>query len=433
MKRRIDSFSVFLKLCNFIFIFCMTLTASKIDRYFVPLNLTTNLRPVLFDNETELVIVSKATVCFNESVAYCNGTLTLTSHRLLYICTEKVRSISSACSLGLIKSADFKSGGLFSSPKVILHLNPSSYSSSSSSSSSTSSSASLQLYFGKKELEVFYSKLQTALDAAAWKEREKPESALSTRQEFSANSAGIQGIMRNVQKAQIQTDKTLDTSLTDLNALMKHAHELVELAAKFSQSKEFTELNFGVQDTKEKKEQSKNKEEFSFFLQNMGIPSPVTKESAGSSYHIQLSRQLADFLKKPLDLAGGMMTVTDIYCIFNRARGTELISPNDLLHACELFSSFTTDLKLRKFSSGVMVIQSSSHSDEQAGKQLAKLAHDHSYLTELRASQLLKISLVLAKQRLLTAESMTYLCRDESVEGTRFFENLFLRRAESSS
>jgi ESCRT-II complex subunit VPS36 len=41
--------------------------------------------------------------------------------------------------------------------------------------------------------------------------------------------------------------------------------------------------------------------------------------------------QLADFLRGPLERAGGMMTLPDVYCLFNRARGTELVSPDDLL------------------------------------------------------------------------------------------------------
>lgn len=41
--------------------------------------------------------------------------------------------------------------------------------------------------------------------------------------------------------------------------------------------------------------------------------------------------QLADFLRVPLERAGGMMTLPDVYCLFNRARGTELVSPDDLL------------------------------------------------------------------------------------------------------
>ena len=50
----------------------------------------------------------------------------------------------------------------------------------------------------------------------------------------------------------------------------------------------------------------------------MGIASPVTKESAGARYHIELSRQLADFLTEPLGRCGGMMTLPDVYCLYNR-------------------------------------------------------------------------------------------------------------------
>lgn len=44
--------------------------------------------------------------------------------------------------------------------------------------------------------------------------------------------------------------------------------------------------------------------------------------------------QLADFLRAPLESAGGMMTLPDVFCLFNRARGTELVSPDDLLQVC---------------------------------------------------------------------------------------------------
>ena len=38
--------------------------------------------------------------------------------------------------------------------------------------------------------------------------------------------------------------------------------------------------------------------------------------------------------------AGGMMTLTDAYVRLNRARGLELISPEDLLDACQSLDSF---------------------------------------------------------------------------------------------
>lgn len=81
------------------------------------------------------------------------------------------------------------------------------------------------------------------------------------------------------------------------------------------------------------------------------------RENAGSEYHNQLSRQLADWLPQILDKNGGMIALTDLYCFFNRARGTSLISPEDLHRACLLFEKLNLPVKLRRFDSGVLVVQ----------------------------------------------------------------------------
>lgn len=47
--------------------------------------------------------------------------------------------------------------------------------------------------------------------------------------------------------------------------------------------------------------------------------------------------QLADFLVGPMQRSGGIMPLPDVYCLYNRARGTELISPDDLISAVKLF------------------------------------------------------------------------------------------------
>jgi ESCRT-II complex subunit VPS36 len=59
--------------------------------------------------------------------------------------------------------------------------------------------------------------------------------------------------------------------------------------------------------------------------------------------------------------------MVDAYCLFNRARGTELISPEDLLQACTIWQTLDVPVRLRKFDSGVMVIQSKSQSDDEVG------------------------------------------------------------------
>lgn len=44
-------------------------------------------------------------------------------------------------------------------------------------------------------------------------------------------------------------------------------------------------------------------------------------------------------------------------------------------------------------------------------------------------AQILSISLLLAQERLLTAERAGKICRDDSIEGLRFHPNLFLQNA----
>jgi len=45
---------------------------------------------------------------------------------------------------------------------------------------------------------------------------------------------------------------------------------------------------------------------------------------SGTSYHQELAKQLASFLEQPLATSGGMMTLADVYCHYNRARGMEV-------------------------------------------------------------------------------------------------------------
>ena len=75
--------------------------------------------------------------------------------------------------------------------------------------------------------------------------------------------------------------------------------------------------------------------------------------------------QLADFLGPRMQKAGGLVTLADVYCLFNRARGTELISPDDLLHAVDLFPAIGAGMHLRTFASGVLVVQSNTHDDNE--------------------------------------------------------------------
>lgn len=58
------------------------------------------------------------------------------------------------------------------------------------------------------------------------------------------------------------------------------------------------------------------------------------------------------------------MSLADVYCRVNRARGLELLSPEDLLNACQILEKLALPVRLRQFDSGVMVLQLQSHDDK---------------------------------------------------------------------
>ena len=60
-----------------------------------------------------------------------------------------------------------------------------------------------------------------------------------------------------------------------------------------------------------------------------------------------------------------MLTLPDAYCLFNRARGAELISPDDMSEARRLWKRLNLPYTVSKMASGVTVIHSTSNSAEK--------------------------------------------------------------------
>ena len=223
----------------------------------------------------------------------------------------------------------------------------------------------------------------------------------------------------------------------DLESLMQNAQQLVTLAEKFaiSQSRNNTQTTTnnprpagGIGEQLDSDSQVIDESvKFSNLLSNIGISNPVTKETAGNQYSRELAIELARVMGPPLEQMGGVLTLTDAYCIFNRARGTELISPEDLLTACTEFPRLQIPLSIRTFPSGVRVIQSSQHNDEALAQRVLKVLggqESGSVTTEILAKEL-QLSLILAKQHLLNCEEQGLLCRDQTIEGVRFYNNRF--------
>lgn len=133
------------------------------------------------------------------------------------------------------------------------------------------------------------------------------------------------------------------------------------------------------------------------------------------------------------------MTMTDAYCRVNRARGMELVSPDDLVDACRLLATNTSlqSLPIRMVafqSTGVFVLQLTSvdvNSPEMLDKTKAIVRDQPAGLTAEELARAAGIAVVLAMERLLATENAGLICRDSSVEGLRFYPNLFMTTSPS--
>lgn len=225
-----------------------------------------------------------------------------------------------------------------------------------------------------------------------------------------------------------------------IDAFMREATPLLKVIQKYTSTIErerrAAALSTNMQGNASK--QHNDTEKLVAMLENMGLTSALSEKQSGSMYHKQLARQIVDFLRRNerLNKAGGMMTLTDVYCLFNRARGTNMISPDDLLKALDLMKDLGLGMSRRSFKSGVVVIQDDAFDDGVMAKKLANLASssmkqqtDVGGITVIDVSKTLKIPALLANEQLQSAEQMGWLCRDSTIEGIRYFPNLFQHKA----
>lgn len=305
-------------------------------------------------------------------------------------------------------------GGFNRSAKVTMHLTrrrPG----SAPGPVSHSSNDFIRLSFRNGGDQEFHRSLMQAIQSKSW---ERLSIATATKSQNRIKGGGIVGIERKLEQKRQETEKNISVAFQDLSKLMDKAKEMVALSQ--------------IITTKIKDKQGDITEDetvkFKSYLLSLGIPNPVTKETHGSGthYHMQLAREISDAMLPVLHKQEGIILLTDAYCMLNRARGLELLSPEDLMNACRMFESMKLPVRMKTYESGVSVIQLESHSEEKMVTQTISLVEDSESLSAQQLANLLQISVFLAKERLLMGEKTGKLCRDESIEGLRFYVNKFL-------
>ena len=251
------------------------------------------------------------------------------------------------------------------------------------------------------------------------------------------SAVGIAGLEQRGLEARRNNEVVIGSAFEDLEALMASAKQIVALAGTLARESGMAS-NEGSAETNAMLSESAN-----------ALGMVTTKDMLGSSaenlYLSELSRDLAEYLtddrKGILHRQGGIISLVDLWAVFNRARnGVELASPSDFQKAARLWETLKLPVRLRQFKSGLMVVQRHDWTDEKTIQQLEVWMEELRFIppsepvpwdwhmfgrsvTAQEAAQRFKWSVGVAAEELGMAEDQGILCREEGIEGLRFWIN----------
>jgi ESCRT-II complex subunit VPS36 len=249
---------------------------------------------------------------------------------------------------------------------------------------------------------------------------------------------GIAGLERRGEELRQNNQAVIGTAFEDLEALMTSAKEVIAMAEKFAKQND-SGVNGDSAETRNMISESASA---------LGLV--TTKDMLGTGtgsetlYLTELARNLAEFLTDDrrgiLRREGGIMSLVDLWAVFNRTRnGIELISPLDFEKAAVLWESLHLPIRLRRFKSGLLVVQEKSRTDEKTIASLLSWLRDtpdqedavqEQYfgrgVTAQETAERFGWSVGVATEELEMAEDSGALCRDQCLDGHRYWENFFL-------
>ncbi|KIW48603.1 uncharacterized protein PV06_01174 [Exophiala oligosperma] len=302
---------------------------------------------------------------------------------------------------------------------------------------------------------VFYERLKNAMIQRKWLLQSAPpiphaeirsptptESASPAPLAGPRTSAvGIAGLERRGLETRRNNETVLGNAFGDLEALMASAKDIVALAEKFAAE---SGSDLGLAGTSSDPLLSR-----SAAALGMVTTKDILGDSSNTLYISELARNLAEYATDDrrgiLRSQGGTMSLVDFWAMFNRSQnGLELVSPSDFQKAAEAWERLGLPVKMRRFKSGLLAVQRRDASDEKTIKQL------RDWLDTLRSSTPEDVptwewstfgfgvtaqqaaakfgwSLGVAVEELEMAEERGALCREEGVEGLKFWLNFLVQ------
>ena len=254
-------------------------------------------------------------------------------------------------------------------------------------------------------------------------------------------AVGIAGLERRGLDRRKNNEIVIGNAFEDLEALMASAKEIIALAESFTNGSTDDAIEAGA-----------ILKESAVALGMVTTRAMLSSTSGSDTLYIsELSKTLAEYLTDDrrgiLKREGGIISLVDLWAIFSRAsNGIELTYPVDFEKAARMWEKLALPVRLRQFKNGLLVVQSHDWTDDKSIDRLlgwlqsrcADAMHDEGLesqfghgVTAQETAAAFGWSVGVASEELEMAEEKGALCREESVEGIRFWQNWLIEQSAS--
>lgn len=324
----------------------------------------------------------------------------------------------------------------------------------------------IKLSFRNGGTRNMYEKLCAAIEVSQW-EAMKLDSKLNKDavkvdrnpvREADGPILGIQTLELKSSQDSAAKSMLLNDSLQDLEGLMSKAKELIRLSQSYqrvlmsqSEGKSSDKINDNVDLLHNSKNSIKilnniiTKDEFNSHGKSVYI-SYLKKDSSNSSLYMdELSRHVFEFIMEfnLLDQRNGILTLFELYTIYNRARGMSLVSPDELKAAVLKFKELNLPLRLFEIEptgaasvGKFYVISQSTFKRNSLISKIHKILNSANGTDEYRGFSVLQFQTqqgLNINHSILTsileenASQEGELCIDQQLEGVFYYENEIIR------
>lgn len=310
----------------------------------------------------------------------------VTSHRIIW--HDVTTDTWLALRLDNVAKVEDSGGGFMRSPRITILMK---------------SGLSILIKCGEESIkESLMSHMQQAISAAGWAQGSYEVAAMG----------GLKKVLAQREAKMKNTGEVLDAAVTDLESLKQHATRTVAAARQLAAAE--GTANQGV----------------AALLNDFGLlNSDGTAVVAGGESMRDIEADVERVCEAALERRGGlgMLLAHDAFCLVNRARGTALVSPDEVMQALRRLSREGGKLRLRQLGAGAgaLAVSLSRTSDAETDAQLLSVAESVGPLSATRLGTELGLTTSEAQYLLRDAERRSVLVRDDAFDGCYYYRNFF--------